>query len=114
MTKQELRRLYTQKRVDMTEAEYLQLNHTLCELFFANVDLSFVHVLHTFLPLAQKHEPDTWLIIERIRREFPQIRLSIPKVNREKDELENFYFEGLHQLETNAWGIQEPKQGIPT
>jgi 5-formyltetrahydrofolate cyclo-ligase len=114
MTKQELRRLYTQKRVDMTEAEYLQLNHTLCELFFANVDLSFVHVLHTFLPLAQKHEPDTWLIIERIRREFPHIRLSIPKVNREKDELENFYFEGLHQLETNAWGIQEPKQGIPT
>ena len=28
--------------------------------------------------------------------------------------MENFYFEGLHQLVTSAWGIQEPKQGIPT
>ena len=28
--------------------------------------------------------------------------------------MENFYFEGLHQLENNAWGIPEPRQGIPT
>jgi 5-formyltetrahydrofolate cyclo-ligase len=114
MTKQELRKLYTQKRENLKEAEYLQLNHALSEVFFAHVDLSFVHVLHVFLPLIQKHEPDTWLIIDRIRREFPHVRLSIPRVNRDKDELENFYFEGLHQLETNTWGIQEPKQGIPT
>jgi 5-formyltetrahydrofolate cyclo-ligase len=113
MTKQELRKTYLRKRQALSEAEYLHLNHILCETFFSSIDLSFIRVVHTFLPLIEKHEPDTWLIIDRIRREFPHIRLSIPRVNPMTFELENFYFEGLHQLQTNAWGISEPKQGIP-
>lgn len=114
MTKQELRKIHLQKRLALTEATYLQLNHQLCENFFAGVDLSFVKVLHTFLPLEKNREPDTWAIIHRIRREFPHIRLSLPRVNNQTGELENFFFEGLHQLEKNLWGIPEPKQGVPT
>lgn len=114
MTKSELRKLYLQKRRELTESEYLALNHRLTEVFFSGVDLSFINVLHTFLPVVEKREPDTWLIIDRIRREFPHIRLSIPRVNPKTDQLENFYFEGLHQLKKNNWGILEPTQGIPT
>ena len=114
MTKQELRKIYLNKRKALSQAEYIQLSHQLCENFFAGVDLSFVKVLHTFLPITEKREPDTWLIIDRIRREFPHIRLSIPRVNTASNKLENFYFEGLHQLETSNWGVPEPKQGIPT
>jgi 5-formyltetrahydrofolate cyclo-ligase len=114
MTKQELRKIYLEKRQALSEAEYDQLNFQLYQIFFSSIDLSFIKVLHIFLPIISKHEPNTWLIIDRIRREFPHIRISIPKVNNQKGELENFYFEGLHQLTTNAWGIQEPKQGIPT
>jgi len=114
MTKQELRKIYLEKRQSLSEAEFGQLNFQLYQNFFSNIDLSFIKVLHTFLPITSKNEPDTWLIIDRIRREFPHIRISIPRVNNQKGELENFYFEGLHQLTTNEWGIQEPKQGIPT
>lgn len=64
--------------------------------------------------MVHNREPDTWLIIERLRREFPHIRLSIPRINPKNDVLENFYFEGLHQLEENNWGIKQPKQGTPT
>lgn len=98
----------------LSETEYAQLNFQLYQHFFATIDLSFIKVLHTFLPIHSKKEPDTWLIIDRIQREFPHIRISIPRVNNQKEELENFYFEGLHQLSTTEWGIQEPKQGIPT
>jgi 5-formyltetrahydrofolate cyclo-ligase len=114
MTKQELRKIYLQKRKELSEAEYLARNHRVTEVFFSSVDLSFINVLHTFLPVVEKREPDTWLIIDRIRREFPHVRLSIPRVNIETDQLENFYFEGLHQLKKNNWGILEPTQGIPT
>jgi len=114
MTKQELRKIYLEKRQALSEAEYAKLNFQLYQNFFANIDLSFIKVLHTFLPITSKKEPDTWLIIDRIRREFPHVRISIPKVNNQTGELENFYFEGLHQLATNEWGIQEPKQGIAT
>lgn len=114
MTKQELRKIYLQKRQALSEGEYGQLTFQLYQNFFSNIDLSFIRVLHIFLPIASKKEVDTWLIIDRIRREYPHIRISIPKVNNKTGELENFYFEGLHQLATNEWGIQEPKQGIPT
>jgi 5-formyltetrahydrofolate cyclo-ligase len=114
MTKQELRQLYLQKRMMLSEAEYGQLTFQLYQNFFSNIDLSFIKVLHTFLPITSKKEVDTWLIIDRIKREFPHIRISIPKVNSQTGVFDSFYFEGLHQLATNSWGIQEPKQGIPT
>jgi 5-formyltetrahydrofolate cyclo-ligase len=114
MTKKELRKIYLEKRRALSEAEFFQRNHHLCEQFFAAIDLSFVKVLHIFIPIEKNREPNTWLIIDRIRREFPQIRLSIPRVNQEESTLENFFFEGLHQLKLNTWGIPEPKQGVPT
>src|SRR5688500_7530459 len=95
MTKQELRKIYIEKRQSLSEAEYGQLSFQLYQNFFSTIDLSFIKVLHVFLPVVSKKEPDTWLIIDRIRREFPHIRISIPRVNNQKGELENFYFEGL-------------------
>jgi len=114
MTKALLRKEFLQKRLSLSEAEYTQLNFQLYQLFFSSIDLSFVKVLHTFLPLQKNKEPDTWIIIDRIRREFPHIRLSLPRVERATEALENIFFEGLHQLEENAWGLAEPKQGVPT
>lgn len=113
MNKQDLRKIYLQKRTALTEAEYAQLNFQLYQKFFSSIDLSFVNVLHTFLPIVSKKEVDTWLIIDRIRREFPHIRLAVPKVNPQTGVFDSYFFEGLHQLATNAWGIAEPKQGIP-
>ncbi len=112
MTKQEARKVYFQKRLDLSEGEYQQLNLQLYHQFFTQLDLSFVKCIHFFLPIEGKREPDTWPIIERIKREFPHIRISLPKVK--GDELENIYFEGLHQLKKNKWGILEPEQGVPT
>lgn len=113
MTKAELRKIYLDKRRQLTPAEYQQLNYQLCEHFFAAVDLSFIKVLHTFIPLEKNNEPNSWLLIDRIRREFPHIRMVIPRVQASTGTLENLFFEGLHQLQANNWGILEPKQGVP-
>jgi 5-formyltetrahydrofolate cyclo-ligase len=113
LTKSEFRKIYLQKRLALTEAEYLQMSMLMSDRFFSSIDLSFIKVLHTFLPIRDKNEPDTWLIVDRIRREFPHIRLSIPKMN-DNGTMENIFFEGLHQLEKNSWGIEEPRQGVTT
>lgn len=113
MTKAEIRKEYLNRRKSLSPSEYLNGCKRISDLFFSSFDISFIKTLHTFLPIVANKEPDTWLIIERIRREFPNIRLSIPRINKTTDELENFYFEGLHQLEENNWGIKQPKQGVP-
>jgi 5-formyltetrahydrofolate cyclo-ligase len=114
MNKAALRKIYIDVRKKLTPEQCAHFNLQLYHLFFLYADLSFVKVLHTYLPLEKNNEPDTWAIIDRVRREFPHIRISVPKVNPKTNELENFYFEGLHQIEVNTWGISEPKQGIPT
>jgi 5-formyltetrahydrofolate cyclo-ligase len=111
MTKAEARKEFIQKRQALSEGEFQNLNLQLYNHFFAQVDLSFINCLHVFLPIEGKREPDTWQIIDRIRREFPHIRIIIPRVK--DDELENTYFEGYHQLKKNKWGILEPEQGVP-
>lgn len=113
MTKERLRKIYLDKRKNLSSAEVASLSLQLYHLFFSSFDLSFTKVIHTYLPIIKNNEPDTWIILDRIRREFPHVRISLPKVS-PAGTLENFYFEGLHQLQENHWGIQEPRQGTPT
>ncbi len=112
MKKEELRKIYLAKRSALSFTEHSQLSQRLCDQFFSTVDLSRISVLHIYLPIEAKHEPDTWLIIKRIRKEFPTIRISIPKVN--GIDLENIYFEELLLLEKGPWDILEPSQGTFT
>lgn len=106
--------MYLQKRAALTDAEVAHASLRICETFFSHVELSRVKVLHSFLPLERSHEPDTRLILDKIQREFPHIRISLPRVNRTTNSLENIYFEGLHQLERSEWGIAEPRPGNAT
>lgn len=114
MTKQELRKLYLEKRLSLSEAEYNQQSEALCKNFFESVNLSSVNVLHIFLPITKKREPNTFLIIERIQKEFPFIKISVPKINTETNTLESFYLNNLNELELTPWGIPEPLSVNPT
>jgi 5-formyltetrahydrofolate cyclo-ligase len=114
MTKAQIRKLYLEKRLALTDTEFQKLNHRLCEQFFASVDLSKRKVVHTFLPIEKQKEVNTWLIIDRITKQYPHIQISIPRINNQLSIIENFNYEGPDQMEKNTWGIPEPKQGIPT
>jgi len=114
MTKQELRKTYFHKRLALTANEYRKLSVDLCNTLFKNLNAENIKVLHTFIPIEKNKEPDTWLIIEKIKKEYPHISISIPRINDETSLLDNFFYEGPEQLEKNTWGILEPMQGIPT
>lgn len=114
MTKKELRKIYLRKRMELSEAGYQQLNQRLCEHFFSAINLDVVQVLHTFLPIKKNREVNTWLIIDRIKKDHPHVQISIPKINNHTAELEHYYYENPDQLENNTWEIPEPVKGVPT
>ncbi len=114
MTKAELRKIYLKKRADLSGAEYQRLNDSLCEQFFRKADLSEINVLHTFLPIQKTKEVDTWRILERVKSDFPNVSVSVPRVNNATSELEHYYLEDPNQLAVNTWGIPEPVNGTPT
>src|SRR6187402_201479 len=111
MTKEELRKTYLQKRRLLSDVEYEKLSIQVCENFFNQVDLSSVKVLHIFIPIEKNKEPNTVFIIERLQKKFSNISIVVPRVNHDTEEMENFLFEGFHQLEKNKWDILEPKAG---
>src|SRR5882762_6254373 len=101
MTKQEIRNQYLNLRQGLTDTEFNKLSQDLYSIFFSTIDLSTVKILHIFLPIISKKEPNTWLIIDRLTKEFSSIRVSVPKMN--ETALVNFYFEGKDQIKENKW-----------
>jgi 5-formyltetrahydrofolate cyclo-ligase len=112
VTKQEIRKKYINLRSLLSAAEVNDLNKKVCSHFFSSVNLSSVNVIHIFLSIESKNEIDTWLIIEKLRREKKHIKISVPKV--EGELLANFYLENDNQLKKNKWGILEPTSGEKT
>ncbi len=96
----------------LSDSQRAALNLQLYHRFFAQPFLHTVKVLHVYFPLEEKGEPDTWQLIDRLRREHGHIRLVVPKVTA-GDHLEHYFFEGLHQLQKNKWNLWEPAQGLP-
>ena len=112
MTKEELRKVYIQKRSSLSDLEYTELNDELCEVFLKNADLSGIKILHCFLPIEGRKEPDTRLIIKQISERYPYLQIAIPRVNEMTQSLENILFESTTVLKKSAWGIPEPEYGI--
>lgn len=109
MTKQEVRKIYLGKREKMGEAEYERFCRMIIENLFNHGSLGTLSTLHTYLAVVEKKEPDTWPILDRLKRESPHVRIVVPKM--QGDELEHFYYEGLQQLDQNQYGIFEPMHG---
>lgn len=114
MTKAELRKFYLNERLSLKDQELERFNVAICENFFTELDLRNVNVMHSFIPMANTKEPDTWLVINKLRIEYPYIKISVPKINVQTIEIENFFLEGTGQLKANAWGIPEPEYGVAT
>ncbi len=110
MTKAELRQVFLAQRQALSDAEVMTRSKALCERLFVSFDFAFQKIVHTFLPIERQREPDTWLAIDRWRREFPQVRIVLPKMQPD-GALVHVEFEGLHQLKKNTWGIPEPVHG---
>jgi 5-formyltetrahydrofolate cyclo-ligase len=110
MTKQEIRNHYLRLRQELKASEYNQLSQDLSNIFFSSIDLSIIKTLHIFLPIISKKEPNTWLIIDQLTKEFSNIRIAVPKM-KDGNSLINFYFEGRDQINDNKWSIPEPQFG---
>ncbi len=108
MTKNELRKIYLEKRKTLAPEEIKQKSLQITEIFFQSFDLRRINFLHCFLPIKKFNEIDTRIIFERVWREFPQIETLVPRVNFQTNEIENLTFTARTELVRNNWQILEP------
>lgn len=110
MTKAELRKVYIQKRNQLSLAEYDALNELLLKQF-QKLDLAAVNYLHLFLPIRERKEPDTFLIRDWLAAHHPHIIRVFPKADFADNTMQNYADDGELELSTNAFGIPEPVRG---
>ncbi len=111
MKKFELRKSFLDQRVALSDAERASRSHLIATAFFAHVDLSTISLLHSFVPIKKLAEVDTCCIIDEIRSRLPEIKVALPRVDSQADQIDSFIYGSNDFLESSRWGIPEPAVG---
>ena len=107
MTKAEIRKIYKDKRKALTVENCENFNKKLHNLVFSRLAMHRYSPIHLFLPILRNNEPDTHIIINTLRKDFaPDLYIS---KSLENGEMLHVKYDPTTVLETNHWGIEEPK-----
>ncbi len=110
MLKAEIRKQALKDRLLLGDAEYENLNEALLNEF-KMLDFTQIKTLHIFLPITEKKEPNTFLLIEWLNTNHPEIKIIVPKADFETALMTNHEYLGVNDLKKNLYNILEPQKG---
>jgi 5-formyltetrahydrofolate cyclo-ligase len=111
MFKKELRKLFLQKRLQLSPEEVTDLSLKI-KVQFDEFLPSNVETVHIFLPIISKNEVDTRPIIHGLWER--NIKTFVPVMNKDNLGFESFLFNDKTRLSENIWGIPEPIDHLAT
>ena len=80
--------------------------------FFSNFPVADYSAIHIFLPILKNKEINTFYIIEKLKADFPKVKIIVPKVDAKKERMQSLLLEKDAILKDNSWGIPEPEKEI--
>lgn len=110
MTKAEIRKGATILRKGLSEHQIEDYSKQLLS-HFSLLDFSSVRTIHIFLPITEKKEPDTFLFIDWLSINYPDIRIIVPRADFDTAQMINYVYKGKNGLVKNLYNILEPQQG---
>jgi 5-formyltetrahydrofolate cyclo-ligase len=113
MSKEELRKIYLEKRTRMNPEECLRMSQAISDNFFNYEDFKFSGLtnLHLFLPIKNKKEVDTNIIFKRLLSIKSNLIIALSKSNFQDYTMQFVEYEENLKLVENAYGIPEPEGG---
>lgn len=110
MLKAEIRKQALKDRLLLNNSTYQELNRSLLNQF-KTLDFGKIKTLHIFLPITEKREPDTFLLIDWIAKNHPEIKIIVPKADFGTALMTNHEYLGEEDLQKNLYNILEPQKG---
>ena len=110
MTKQELRHIYSQKRLQLSVSERNRFDDLLL-IQFQKLVLPALYYVHSYLAIESKKEFATDPILHFLEFQHPDVQIAIPRVNNATQQLESVLHTEELKFQTNKWGIAEPLDG---
>lgn len=110
MTKKELRNIFKEKRKALSVHDIEKFNDLIL-INFQKLKLPFINCVHTYVASLKLGEPDTATIVRYLQFKNPLIKIVIPKIDIHSGNINHYHFDEGVELITNAYGIDEPKEG---
>ncbi len=107
MLKSAIRKEILQQRRELSEDEFLILNQLLLAQF-KTLDFSGINSIHVFLPIVEKREPDTFLLIDWLQENHPEISIVVSRSNFNDHSMSHHPYL-KEDLKTNHYHIPEPQ-----
>ncbi len=110
INKSTLRKEALNKRKALSEHEFDAMNNELLNQFKTLVfaDIKSVHI---FLPIVAKREPNTFLLIDWLQQNHPEITIVVPKADFDTNVMSQYIYSGKEHLRLNRYQILEPING---
>ncbi|HDN27466.1 MAG TPA: 5-formyltetrahydrofolate cyclo-ligase [Thioploca sp.] len=112
MTKDKLRKQFLEKRNNLSLECLQEKSQAISQHFFNRFDLHKTGTLHVFLPIVKHNEINTWVIIQKIFRNYPNVTLVASKSNFQTHRMESYVLQSNTKIIENRWGIPEPVDAI--
>lgn len=109
MNKIALRKLYKQKRKDLSAIEVEKFEENIYQQVF-ELDFSSIHIIHIFLSIERLLEINTRPIIDFLLLKNKTIVVSVSDFS--ANTLKHFLFDCNTKLKVNSYGIPEPINAI--
>lgn len=110
MTKSELRKIYKEKRKQISWKDKERWTDLIL-INFQKLDLPFINCVHTYLAIENYNEVATENITGYLKFKNPGIKIVIPKINLDAGEMKHYIFNDTSEMTENAFGIIEPIKG---
>jgi 5-formyltetrahydrofolate cyclo-ligase len=112
MQKKEARKIYKEKRLQLSEAERSKLDDLML-IQFQTVELPFLQSLLSYWPIEENNEPNTHLFTEFLKFRNPEMKVCYPVSDFEKMTLQAVATDIDTPFEKRNLNIHEPNEGMP-
>ncbi|MES2417668.1 MAG: 5-formyltetrahydrofolate cyclo-ligase [Bacteroidota bacterium] len=112
MLKSILRKQALEQRNLLTADVVAKLSQKLLEQF-KRLNFSNIKSIHFFLPISHQKEPDTFLMIDWLQENFPEVEVVVSKSDFDSNLMSHYHYNGKADLLNNHYHIPEPQKAQP-
>ena len=110
MTKSELRKLYKEKRGQLSAKDINRFNDLIL-IHFQHLDLPFIYYLHAYMAIEENSEVPTDQLVSFMEFRNPDMKVIVPKADFTSGELSHYLLDDNTVFEKNEYNIPEPVNG---
>jgi 5-formyltetrahydrofolate cyclo-ligase len=111
MQKAEARKLFSNKRKELTSKE-VNVYQDLLLIRLQELDLPYCNILHTYLPIYDRNEPDPMPMVDWLRFRDPGMKVAYPKIQLSDLSMTHYVTDEHSVFTLNEFGIAEPDSGM--